>query len=201
MKLSVYKYTEHRLRSKKDYINSYRFESKSFTTQQFDYYARYTFPQHNEITMSDNTVITVEPHDKKNLRHEVIFSMNNDVIAFYDVTKKIIFDKTHTPLIYILDDSGIPKAILTAAMQGDPKTYQLMDKSKKINYGQIRRKKLSSHFFWPFSIIDKLIRIIFTKNIRALYEIEVTSLPIEKEILMVVSAILEEGKQSTQTVT
>lgn len=201
MKFAVYKYTEHSLRSKKGYINSYRFECEKVITHSFDYYARNTFPQQSVITTSDNIPLTVKPDGQKRFRNELVFSLNDNVIGFYDLGGKIIFDKTHVPLIYLVDPSSMLKSLLTAVMQGDPDTYQLLDKSKNVSYGHIFRKKLNSRFFWPFSIIDKLIKIIFTSNKRALYEIETTALPIEKEVLMIVSVILEEHKQSSRSAT
>ena len=199
MKFSVYQYTNHDLRSNKGYVNSYRFESADLHKKMaFDYHAKNLIPLHNEIIALDNTRITITPQKQGMLSNEVAISRNKKNIAYYDYNKKIIYDENHSAIVYIIDPSNPAKAVLRTALQGDPPVYRLVDKSKKHNYGHIRRVKIKTTLWWPLSIIENLVKVIVIGGKKALYELESDNLPIDIEIVMFAIAVLEENKSSSQ---
>ena len=199
MKFSVYKYTNHDLRSDKRYVNSYRFESTELKKKiAFDYHAKNLIPLHNEMIALDNTMITIIPQKQGMLSNEVAISRDEKDIAYYDYNKKIIYDKNHSAVVYIVDPSNPAKAVLRTALQGDPPVYRLTDKSKKSDYGHIRSIKIKTKLWWPLSIIENLVKVIVIGGKKALYELESDGLPIDIEIVMLAIAILEENKSSSQ---
>lgn len=194
MKLHAFRFTNHDLRSEKNYNCSYRFGTLKNTAYQIDYRSKLNFTEECQLSSSSGETITLKP--KKGLGSFSVELINDDVSLGRYANRKL-YDANDQIILRVVDPSSLPTAVLRSMMQGDPPSLLFLNSDDSLCLASMTRKKRKTNIPWPLSIIANLATLASSKQDPS-FTLDIQSEEVDTLALLAIAVILDAHRDSLQ---